>query len=444
MRYVASHSGFSPRDLLVHRRSLLVTSVTATPPLAGTPTAATATKTALLLFEPPDGGVTENVLQLALRIRSERWSVVVAGPDVSNIRRRLEAEGIEYIAIDRLRRGFGRPLEDLAAMRQVHRLITDRRFDIVHTHSSKAGLIGRLTASRAGVPAVYTPHCFGFVGDVSAKRKLFALSLERWLGRYTTGLLCVSDAERRLAMRHRIAKAERIRHIRHGVDCGGRDAAAQELLDFKGDGLLVGAVTVLREQKRLDVLLDAIPAVLERMPTARFAIVGNGPMEDELRAQADRMGLIERGAVKFFTFTPPSTRYLKALDVYVLPSAWEAMPIGALEALACGVPQVASAVDGMNEIVTDDTGVLVEPKSVESLTAALVALLTDDDRRRRASEASRQRGIDMFQLDDMVDQTVDFYEQCIERSGLGAPAPDETGDPWTFRDPARVTRSTSF
>jgi glycosyltransferase involved in cell wall biosynthesis len=439
---------FSDRTALTSTAfaSLLVTSLTASPPLAGAPTAA-ATKLALLLFEPPDGGVTENVLQLALRIRSARWSVVVAGPPVSNIRARLEAEGIEYVPVDHLRRGYGRPLEDLAALRQIKRLLNGRRFDIVHSHSSKAGVLGRLAAAQVGVPAVYTPHCFGFVGDVSTKRKLFALGLERGLGRYTEGLVCVSDAERRLALRHHIAPSERIRHIRHGVDCGG-DAStrSRELLDFKGEGLLVGAVTVLREQKRLDVLLDAIPAVLERVPEARFAIVGNGPLEAELRAKADAMGLTGRGAVRFFAFTPPSTSYLRALDVYVLPSAWEAMPIGALEALACGVPQVVSAVDGMDEIVTAQTGMLVEPKSAEQLSSALTEMLSDDRRRLSAARASRQRGIDMFQLGDMVESTVEFYEQCIDRARPGAAAvpPQEPPERWRFRDPARVTRGPSF
>jgi glycosyltransferase involved in cell wall biosynthesis len=359
-----------------------------------------ATRRALLLFEPPDGGVTENVLQLALRIRSEQWSVVVAGPTESNIRARLEEEGIEYVALERLRRGYGRPLDDMAALRQIKGLLGARRFDVVHSHSSKAGFLGRLAAAQMGVASVYSPHCFGFVGDVSAKRKMFALGLERWLGRRTGGLLCVSDAERRLAVEHRIVAPEVTRHIRHGVDCA-EVAAHQALLDFRGNGLLVGAVTVLREQKRLDVLLDAIPAVLERMPTARFAIVGNGPTGDDLRAQAERMGLVERGAVKFFDFEPPSTQFLRALDVYVLPSAWEAMPIGALEALACGVPQVVSAVDGTDEIVTPETGVLVTPKDVDQLAAGLIEMLTDDRRRLEASQASRRRAHDVFQVDAM-------------------------------------------
>jgi glycosyltransferase involved in cell wall biosynthesis len=418
-----------------------VTSVISSPPATAAP-AATATRTALLLFEPPDGGVTENVLQLALRIRPDRWSVVVAGPEVSNVRARLEAEGIEYVPIGRMRRGYGRPLEDLAALRQIKGLLAARRFDVVHSHSSKAGVLGRLAAAQMGVPAIYSPHCFGFVGDVSTKRKMFALGLERWLGRRTGGLLCVSDAERRLAIQHRIAPPEAIRHIRHGVDCGPDAGANQELLEFRGDGLLVGAVTVLREQKRLDVLLDAIPAVLEQMPTARFAIVGNGPTGDELRAQAERMGLIERGVIKFIDFTPPSTQWLRALDLYVLPSAWEAMPIGALEALACGVPQVVSAVGGTDEIVTPQTGTLVAPKDVDGLAGALIDLLTDDARRLRASQASRKRAREVFQVDAMVADTVDFYETCIDRLTLGdepAPTPPRRGGRF-----ARMPRSTSF
>ncbi|HWH94548.1 MAG TPA: glycosyltransferase [Baekduia sp.] len=416
-----------------------MTSVISTPPVSDA-SVGTQTRTALLLFEPPDGGVTENVLQLALRIRSARWSVVVAGPELSNIRARLEEEGIEYVVLEHLRRGYGRPPQDMAALREIKRVLRGRRFDVVHTHASKAGFLGRLAASQVGIPAIYSPHCFGFVGDVSTKRRLFALGLERWLGRHTDGLLCVSDAERRLAIQHKIVPPDVIRHIRHGVDCGP-DEANEELLAFRGDGLLVGAVTVLREQKRLDVLIDAIPAVLEAMPKARFAIVGNGPTGDELRAQADRMGLIERGAVKFFDFAPPSTQWLRALDVYVLPSAWEAMPIGALEALACGVPQVVSRVDGADEIVTPQTGTLVAPKDVGGLAAALIGLLADDGRRLAAARASRRRADDVFPVDDMVASTVDFYEACIERLQPDAPAPSAPRRSGRF---SRATRTTSF
>ncbi|HZO36451.1 MAG TPA: glycosyltransferase [Solirubrobacteraceae bacterium] len=368
----------------------------------------------LLLFEPPDGGVAAHVAQLARGLPAHGWDVTVAGPPVSATRTGLEDDGLRYVGLGSLRRGYGTPAADARSLRAIRALLRGGVFDVVHCHSSKAGLLGRLAAgSPSAPPVVYSPHCFGFVGDVSRRRRELSLRIERTLARRTRAVICVSEAEAQQAREQRIGAPGLLHRVDNGVSTAEAGPADPELLEFRGDGLLVGAVTALREQKRVDVLLDSAHAVLDAIPDARIAIVGDGPLRGELTDRARRAGLLAGGRVRFFRFAGSSVAYLRALDVYVLPSAWEAMPIGALEALAAGVPQVASNVDGLDQIVTAETGILVTPKNPAELSRALIALLSDGARRERAAGASRRRHALRFEAGRMVAETSDVYDHCL-------------------------------
>jgi glycosyltransferase involved in cell wall biosynthesis len=366
---------------------------------------------ALLLFEPPDGGAPEVVLNLALAMRDHGWSARVAGPEQASIRARLEQAAIEYLPIGHLTRGSRSPLADLRALRNLDELLVREPVDVIHCHSSKAGVLGRLAGKRRGIPVVYSPHCFAFLRDLGVLSRIVPAAVERLLAPLTSAYVCVCEAERRAALKLSLAPPERTHRIYNGVPEPLLDTSPEQaLLDFKGDGVLIGAVTVLRRQKRLDVLIDAIPSVLARMPQARFAIIGNGPMRARLQERARALGLDENPRFAFFPFAPPSDRYMSALDLYVLSSAWEAMPVGVLEALSWGVPQVVTNVGGTIEAVTNETGQLVAPKHPRALADAIVEMLGSPELRASAQAASRARHRAMFDAERMVRETVGVYE----------------------------------
>jgi glycosyltransferase involved in cell wall biosynthesis len=379
---------------------------------------------ALLLFEPPDGGAPEVVLNLALNMEEHGWSVCVAGPQRASIRARLEAAAVEYLPLPHLTRGSKSPLADVRALRSLDALLRRERVDLIHCHSSKAGVLGRLAGRRRGIPVVYSPHCFAFLRDLGVLSRVVPATVERALAPLTSAYVCVCESERRAAQRLAPARPQRMHRIYNGVpqpQPTREPSAERALLEFKGDGVLVGAVTVLRRQKRLDVLLEAIPTVLARVPRARFAIVGNGPMRARLEAQAATLGLSEDPRFAFFGFEPPSGRYMSALDLYVLSSAWEAMPMGVLEALSWGVPQVVSDVGGTVEAVTSETGRLVPAKQPQALAEAIVEMLDSPEALAAASAASRARHLEMFEAQRMVWETVGVY-RSVYRS---AAAPSE-------------------
>jgi glycosyltransferase involved in cell wall biosynthesis len=278
-----------------------------------------------------------------------------------------------------------------------------RRSALVHAHSAKAGVLARVAARLVRRPAVYTPHGFPFEGEMSVIRRQFGVYVERALAPATAALICVCEFERGLASQKRL-RPQRAALVYNGCPpCPGGDLAEMP------NGLIVGTLSSLSPAKALDCMLDAMPAITAAVPEARLVIVGQGPVEAELRAQAANLGL----DVTWLPFEPPPARYLRSFDVYVLSSAWEAFPIGVLEAQACGVPQVVSAVGGTRESVVPETGIVVPPRDPAALAEAVIRLLQDPQRRASMSEASRARHAERFTVERMAAGTAAVYDRVL-------------------------------
>jgi glycosyltransferase involved in cell wall biosynthesis len=358
-----------------------------------------------LVCEPPDGGVAEHVAQLALGLGDHGHEAIVLGPAAFAPAARLAAAGCEPLTLD-FKRDYGHPASDARVLAALVRILRGGRFDLVHAHAAKAGVLARAAAVLAGVPAVYSPHCFPFVGEVSGARRVFALIVERLLARRTAAVVCVCEAERELASASGIVPRASLAVVRNGCPPCEPVEPEPALAAARARGPVVGCVTALRRQKRLDVLIAAAPRVLAAVPDATIAVVGDGPESARLRARAATL----RVPILFLPYRPPSARALAALDVYVLSSGWEALPIAVLEAQACGVPQVATDVGGVREAVTPETGVLVPAGDPAALADAVIGLLGDPVRRDAMAAASRDRHATCFTVERMVAETAEIYD----------------------------------
>jgi glycosyltransferase involved in cell wall biosynthesis len=353
---------------------------------------------------------------LALQLPAHGWESWVAGPRDAIIYPALADAGVPLARLP-LRRGFGRPAEDVRALRRIGSVLGGRRFELVHVHSAKAGVLGRIVARTAGCPVVYSPHCFPFVGPWGWPRRTFATSIERALGPITDAIVCVAEDERRLALKHRLVRPERLVVVHNGVATADPALEAEPELKAFADGRpLAGCVAVLRPQKAVHVFVAAAPRILAAAPEARLAVVGEGQLLPELRAQARDLRLDQK-RFRFFSFRPPAARALRALDVFVLPSAWEALPISLLEALAEGVPQVATDVGGSAEAVSSgETGLLCPPGDPDALAQSVLALLHDPDRRAAMAAASRRRHAEHFRVEEMARRTAAVYAMAVSHS----------------------------
>ncbi len=352
-----------------------------------------------LVCEPPDGGSAAHVRWLARGLPAHGYEPVVVVP--RNFVHLDELSTLCEVVTLPFRRDYAHPHDELRVLARLLPVL--RRTKLVHAHAAKAGVLARMVARLVRRPAVYTPHVFPFIGEISGARRHFSLFVERALAPSTAALICVCEFERDVARQNRL-RPHRVTLVYNGCPpCSDGDLAEMPT------GPIVGTVSVLRPQKALDSILDAMPAITAAVPDAKLVIVGDGPIEAKLRAHAVDLGL----DVTWLPFEPPPGRYLRSFDVFVLSSAWEAFPIGVLEAQACGVPQVVTAVGGTRESVVPETGIIVPPRDPAALAEAVIQLLRDPARRAAMSEASRLRHAQRFAVERMVADTAGVYDRVL-------------------------------
>lgn len=362
----------------------------------------------LEVLAPPDGGVAEHVLRLVEGLGPRGWRAEVAATRGSEYVPRLRALGVTVHELPFTRApGPG----DVAAARALRAIDRAGRFDVVHAHSSKAGALVRGALPRAR-RFVYTPHCFAFSGDIGAGRAAYR-AIERVLLRRTAALIAASEWEREEALREIGAAPGLVRVVYCGTPpCPGGEPSA-ELVAFAAGRPLVGMVSVLRPQKDPLTLVRAAALLRDSGRLGfRVAIVGNGELHDDVLAEIERHGLA--GEVALFPFAGGVHAYLRALDVFALPSLWESLPISIMEAMACGVPVVATRVAGVPEAVQDGlTGRLVAPGSPERLADVLADVMADRDRLAGQGAAARARYEERFRLEPMHEAITEIYDSLV-------------------------------
>jgi glycosyltransferase involved in cell wall biosynthesis len=319
---------------------------------------------------------------------------------------------------------------DAGAVRAVRRYL--RRFgpfDAVHGHSSKGGAIARLAALGTGARAFYTLHGLIMMDPGLARwKRLLYLTIELGLSLRTAAIIAVSPEEARAAVRLGLGRS-RVVVIPNGVrpaDLVPRDEA-RRALGVPDDAPVVGFVGRLVSQKAPDVLLRAFARAARDVPRARLAVVGSGPLDKDLRGLADRLGIADR---VLWLGERDARGVLAAFDVFALASRKEGLPYVVLEAMAAGLPVVATESAGVEILVEPGhNGAVVPRDDVAAFAASLAQLAGDLARRARMGEASRARAA-RFTVEAMVDRTLAAYHgerpATAEWGGSGA-APRPVG-----------------
>lgn len=298
--------------------------------------------------------------------------------------------------------------------RDMHRIVRSIDPQIIHLHSSKAGLVVRL-AVRGRIPTVLQPHAWSFEA-VTGPTKWAALHWERFAIRWTTGTLCVSDGEARVGVVGRTL-ARRSTVVYNGIDlhmwAPRSRYQARERLDIDHEARVVVLVGRLVPQKGQDVALTAWPLVRSRVPGALLYLVGEGPDETALR-HMDQTGVHLVGAAN------PLDWYA-ASDLVLVPSRWEGMPLVILEAMACGRPIVTTDVAGAAESVGPHSAV-IPIDDPESLATAVVATLHDTTGSEAQARALRDRAEELFDVSASCAGTAAFDALCAGAAPVSSPA----------------------
>ena len=377
--------------------------------------ASDASRTVLHVSQPPDGGVGRCVAALVADQLERGWRVAVATPpegELAEIVAELGAEQFPW----RAERSPGAGI--VAETRRLRRIVSAVRPDVVHLHSSKAGLAGRL-ALRRRLPTVFQPHGWSFEA-VDGPVEWMVVRWERLGARWAHAIVCVSQAERERALARGIRGPFRV--IPNGADltrfaeAGEEERGAARLRLGLDGGPLVVCVGLLRYAKGQDVLLAAWPAVRERVPTAELVLVGDGDEEEKLRLQAGP-------GVTLAGVRNDVADWLAAADVVAVPSRWEGMSLGMLEAMARGRSIVATDVPGAREAMGDSAGAIVPVEDPPALAAAIAERLLDPAKAAAEGRAAAEGARREHDLRDTVQRTAELYGELIGRPlGVGQAA----------------------
>jgi glycosyltransferase involved in cell wall biosynthesis len=265
-----------------------------------------------------------------------------------------------------------------------------RRYDVVHCHLLASNLIAKPIATFAGVPVrINHDHCNDKVAD--SRRR--APAADTWANRFSTHVCAVSESTRQFLIQHEGVPEERTTTIHNGIDLAifqprpERRAAARARWNLPAEAFVVGGIGRLSYQKNFALFLETAAQVLERHPSARFVIAGTGEDDAALRAQAAQLGLGDR--LQFLGFVGDMTALYPALDLLLLTSRYEGLPITILEAMAVGIPIVASRLDGMLEILRDgEDAALVPPGESDAFAARVCELIAQHALARRYADAA--------------------------------------------------------
>jgi glycosyltransferase involved in cell wall biosynthesis len=290
---------------------------------------------------------------------------------------------------------------DPATLTDLNKIIDRQQIDILHLHGYGATTFGRLSGAMKGVPTILHEHAN--LTDTPWFQKM----ADRFLEPYTDIAIAVSESTAEFVRRARLVRPERVKVVYLGapleefgrIRTAGEIAAARAALGISSDTFAVGTVTRLHESKGNTYLVAAAAEVVKQRPNARFFLVGEGPLQPALEAQARALGLGDRFI--FVGFVSDVSSALSAFDLSVFPSLWEGTPLTVFEALAMGKAIVATDADGLRDVLVDGrTARIVPTRNAEALASALVTLMDDPAERARlaaaAHDAGRQYGIDAF------------------------------------------------
>lgn len=355
-----------------------------------------------LITRAEHGGAQVHVLEL-LRGISHRFEVHLGVGEEGFLTEEARWLGVKVHLIPNLVQPLN-PSKDLKALWEIRRLIRSLRPRLVHLHSSKAGLLGRLAAVLVGTPAIFTAHGWAFTDGVSWKRKALAVPSEWLAARLGGRIITVSQNDYDLALRYRVASRQQMTVVHNGIpDVPYRARPEAEPVRI----VMVARFTPPKDHV---LLLRALAGLKEL--AWELELIGDGPLLGRVRAEAERLGLLKR--VRFLGARRDVAERLSKAQVFVLASNWEGLPLSILEAMRAGLPVVASDVGGVREAVIEgETAFLVPRGDKAALRSRLQQLITNASLRVEMGQAGRKRFEERFTFEFMLEKTLEVYETVL-------------------------------
>jgi glycosyltransferase involved in cell wall biosynthesis len=363
------------------------------------------------------GGDSVLILEMGRSAMERGFAVDVMAADPI-FQEEIRKAGLGLVDCDVIRHEI-RPVADLAAVRSLTSLLRDTPYDIVHTHTSKPGVVGRLAATRAHVPAiVHTVHLFGFHEETGPLATAVYVSVERVAARWCDRIVTVSEHLRDRALELGIGRPEQIVAIPNGVP-ERRARAQRSPSDVRaalglGDGLMMLSTGRLAEQKGLEYLARAVALLGSDVGPFHVVLAGTGPLRDELTGLVAELGIGDR--MHLLGYRDDIGDLLNACDVFVMPSLWEGLSISLLEAMAAAKPVITTSIASNCEVTGNgEAALLVPPKDPAALADAMRRLITDTDERQRLGKVGLDVQRTRYSMERMLTAYNELYDELLAR-----------------------------
>lgn len=345
------------------------------------------------------------------------------GPEGSLLERAQERQ-LDVRIVPSMQRSLN-PLRDTQAYLSVKRLLKDYQPDIVHTHSSKAGILGRRAAWSLGIPCVHSIHGAAFhYGQPAVLYRAYQLAekmAERWCQHY----ICVCDAMSQQYLSAGIGTASSYTTIYSGMDVDrflspteSREEVRQRL-GINSDDVVVVKVARLFDLKGHDYLIDAATRIVDAVPQVKFLFVGDGTLRQQFESRIEQLGLSQHFVLAGLVPPEDVTNYIHAADLVAHTSVWEGLARVLPQGLIAGKPVISFDIDGAPEVCVDEqTGLLVPARDTHRLADAIIRLASDSELRTRLGEEGRRRYTEQFRHEFMTEQIRRVYQTLLaEKNG---------------------------
>jgi len=361
------------------------------------------------------GGGTEMIHAIVTSLLNAGYSVTLVATDAKT-QKQFAKLGIDVVSIPQMRRAVN-PIFDVISLVKLIRLIRAGDYDVVHTHTSKAGLLGRFAAWVSGVPVIiHHVHGFAFHEFSGRISRWLYRALERAAAHWCHSIVSVNNEDREEALRLGIGKHGQVITIENGVNQERFDQSADSSLvrrelGIDSSGYLVGFIGRLSAQKNPATFLRAAKSISTRIPDAHFVLAGEGPDMERMQQLARDLSVPN---VHFLGFRRDIPEILAAMDLFVLTSRWEGLPISVLEAMAAGKSIVATNIKGTRELLVDRKSGLLVPAGDPTATACAIAeMYQSPDLARCCAKNASEKAANCYTENRMQKRILRLYVRLI-------------------------------
>ncbi|MEK7143073.1 MAG: glycosyltransferase family 4 protein [Patescibacteria group bacterium] len=349
-------------------------------------------------------GAPRHLLSLLENLNLKKFELYVICPpgplagEIRDLKKSIEVETVPM-----------RSKLDISSIKTIRSLIKQLKVDLIHIHGTRAGFLARLSAVGMKVPVIYTEHLWTKQYRLKNIFKNQIQLIGLWfLDIFTTLNIAVSQAVKDFMIDSQISHPGKVRVIYNAIAAPRKQAKI-----FSSDKIILGTVGTLNFQKGIQYLIEAMPHVLREFPKIRLEIVGEGPHKAHLEKEVEKLKLSK--TVFFTGFVKDIQNKMSEFDLYIQPSLSESFGLAIVQAMALGIPVVATNAGGIPEVVTTGkSGILVEPGHPKVIAEAIIELLRDKPRAKKMGKLGAEEAKIKFNLQDMIKETEKIYEEVAE------------------------------